>query len=101
MEVKKITEIPPEELSNILKQGALLRLPYLEGRLLQARDNIQHLEKKYNSSLHQIKKKGIPEDAGFQMHEDFIEWEYWDDVLTKTETIVHHLRDLIEEGEVK
>ena len=38
MAVKKIPEIPAEELSNILKQGAMLRLPYLEGRLLQAKN---------------------------------------------------------------
>jgi len=28
MAVKKIPEIPADELSNILKQGAMLRLPY-------------------------------------------------------------------------
>ena len=100
MAVKKIPEIPAEELSNILKQGAMLRLPYLEGRLLQAKNYIQKFKKKYNITLNKIKKSGIPEDAGYIMHEDFIELEYWEDVFTKTEKIVCQLRDLIEDVEV-
>ena len=37
-------EIPTQELASILKQGAILRLPYLEGRLLQAREQLKRFE---------------------------------------------------------
>lgn len=98
-DVKKITNIPPREVASIFKQGAILRLPYLEGRLLQARKNVRNYEQKYKNTLNQLKTNGLPEDAGYEMHEDFIEWEYWQDVLLENENIVKHVKELLKEVE--
>lgn len=27
-----------------------------------------------------MERDGLPDDAGYEMHEDFIFWEYWNDV---------------------
>ena len=100
LEVKsKMVELPPRELASIIRQGAILRLPYLESRLFQARDNVRNFERKYNSTLNQLKAKGLPEDVGYEMHENFIEWEYWEDVLRETEETVEHVKKLLEEIE--
>jgi len=85
----ELADLPQKELAAIFKQGAVLRLPYLEGRLLKAEREIQLFKKKHKTSLAKLKSSGLPDNAGHEMHEDFIEWEYWDDVLTETkETIV-------------
>jgi hypothetical protein len=46
-----------------------------------------------------LKSQGLPEDAGYETHEDFIEWEYWDDVLRETETVVRSIKALLEQLE--
>ena len=97
--VKKMTNLPSRELASIFKQGAILRLPYLEGRLLLARKNVRNYEQKYENTLKQLKTNGLPEDAGYEMHEDFIEWEYWEDVILENEKTVKHVKELLKEVE--
>ena len=99
VEIKEMSELPAEELKSILRQGSILRLPYLEGRLLQARELVKRFEEKYKTTLDNLKSQGLPEDAGYEMHEDFIEWEYWDDVLRETEKAVRAIKALLEKVE--
>jgi hypothetical protein len=87
--------MPTAELAAIVKQGAILRLPYLEARLLQAREHIKRLGEKYQTTVDVLKCQGLPEDASYAMHEDFIDWEYWDDVLRETETAVKSIQSLL------
>ena len=96
IEIVDMAALPAEELASILKQGAILRLPYLEGRLLQAREQVKRFEEKYRTTLDTLKSQGLPEAANYEMHEDFIEWEYWDDVLRETEMSVRGIKSLLE-----
>ena len=96
MEIVNIPDLPHNELVLIIKQGAILRLPYLESRLLQAKAQIRYFEEKYGVTLSVLKSQGLPEDAGYEMHEDFIEWEYWDDVLRETGLAVKGVKALLE-----
>lgn len=82
------SEIPPEELESILHQGALLRLPFLEGKLNQATARITDFEKKYHITLSKLKQQGLPANADYEFHEDFIEWEYWVETRRKGNTFV-------------
>lgn len=77
-------DFPAEELASIFRQGAILRLPYLESRLLRAQEQIRRFEEKHETTLAALKYRGLPDDAGYELHEDFIEWEYWSDVSHKT-----------------
>ena len=92
-------KLPDGELASILRQGALLRLPFLEGRLVKAGEEVKRFQEKYSRTLDNLKSEGLPEDAGYEMHEDFIEWEYWDDVLNETEMIVRGVKALLEKVE--
>ena len=96
--VVNMAKVPNEELASILRQGALLRLPLLEGRLLKAGEQIRRLEEKYGITLDKLKSQGLSGDADFETHEDFIEWEYWDDVLHETEMIVRSVKALLEKA---
>jgi len=99
VEIREMAELPTEELTSILRQGAILRLPYLEGRLLQASEQVKLFEEKYSITLDDLKSQGLPEDADYEMHEDFIEWEYWDDVLRETGMTVRTIKALLERVE--
>jgi hypothetical protein len=85
-----------EELVPILKQGAVLRLPYLESRLVQAERYVQSFEEKYATTLDVLRAQGLPDNAGYEMHEDFIEWEYWNDSLDKMRAAVKQVRAMLE-----
>ncbi len=100
VKVMDVAELPAEELASILRQGAILRLPYLEGRLLQAKEQVKRFEEKYGTTLDNLKSQGLPENADYEMHEDFIEWEYWDDVLHETTTTVRNIQALLTKVEV-
>jgi hypothetical protein len=93
--VMNIAELPPQEMLSILRQGSLLRLPYLEGRLRQAKDQIRQFESTYGTTLEILVAEGLPDDAGYQMHEDFIDWEHWQDVASETETIIANVKRIL------
>jgi len=95
----KTTELSGKELAMIFRQGAVIRLPYLEGRLLKAREQIRRFEEKYRTTIVLLDSEGLPDDAGYEMHEDFIEWEYWNDVLRKTRSTIQNVNTLLEEAE--
>ncbi len=99
IDILDVTELPAEELASIFKQGAILRLPYLESRLRRAQEQIKHFEEKYETTLETLKSQGLSDDAGYELHEDFIEWEYWDDVMHKTRTTIKNVRRILESME--
>ena len=92
--IVELSDLPQKELTAIFKQGAVLRLPYLEGRLLKAEREVQLFKKKYKTSFNKLKTSGLPNNAGHEMHEDFIEWEYWNDVLNETKETIAKLKKL-------
>ena len=77
-------EMPTPELIPILHQGAILRLPYLESRLEEARTQVETFQNKYTTTFAQLNARGLPDNASYEMHEDFIEWEYWTEVAQQT-----------------
>ncbi len=95
-ELVQTVEMSPQEWSSVLQQGAVLRLPFLEGQQSHAQDQIQQYEQKYNTTFpHQ----GLPDDADYAMHEDYIEWEFWMDKLQRVEADIDGIRAILRETE--
>ena len=95
VEISDLSAFSSEELTSIVRQGAVLRLPYLEGRLLQAQEQVRRFEKKYRTTLDALTAQGLPENANYELHEDFIEWEYWSDLLYKTSSTIGRVKSLL------
>ena len=53
----------------------------LQKRLTLAQAKVQAFEAKYDTTLDQLEANGLPDDAGYVMHEDYVEWHYWSRVL--------------------
>jgi hypothetical protein len=103
VDVMDIAELPAHEMLSILRQGSVLRLPHLEGRLRQAQEQVNRFEAVYGTTLNELKTEGLPNDASYRMHEDFIEWEYWHDALKEAELVVKNVKKILtkaEEGSV-
>ena len=54
-------------------------------RLVHAQENVRKFEAKYGTTPDILESKGLPEDADYEMHEDYIEWHYWARVRQKTQ----------------
>jgi hypothetical protein len=46
---------------------------------------VRRFEAKYGTTLDMLESRGLPEDADYEMHEDYIEWHYWARVGEKTQ----------------
>jgi hypothetical protein len=92
VEMSDLSVFSAEELTSIVRQGAVLHLPYLEGHLLQAQEQMRHFEKKYETTVDALTAQGLPDDANYEMHEDFTELEYWNDLLHKTSTTIGRVK---------
>lgn len=71
------------------------RLPLdLQKRLAHAQENVRKFEAKYGTTLDMLESKGLPEDASYEMHEDYIEWHYWARMRKKTQNTLDVLRSV-------
>ena len=77
--------LPREDQKEIFNIGTAFRVLDLQKRLAQAQDNVGRFEAKYGTTLDTLESEGLPEDASYEMHEDYIEWHYWARVREKTQ----------------
>ena len=76
--------LPREDQEEIFNIGTAFRFLDLRKRLTQAQENVKEFEAKYDTTLDVLESEGLPEDADYEMHEDYIEWHYWARVREKT-----------------
>jgi len=76
--------ISPEDRAEILSIGVAFHRLSLEKRLAWAQSKVQAFEDKYHTTLNQLEAEGLPDDASYAMHEDYVEWHYWSRVLEQT-----------------
>lgn len=97
--VMDIAELPAQEMLSILRQGSILRLPHLEARLRQAEERVAGFAATYQTTLDELTAQGLPDDADYQFHEDFIEWEYWQEVRHETVMIIENMKRILRKAE--
>ena len=91
-----IAELPIEEKGLILEIGSTMRAWEMQNKTDLAQHKIEQFENKYGTSLSVLQKRGLPIDADFQMHEDFIEWEYWAEILSESQKTLKILHTIME-----
>jgi len=92
---KVVKELPPEEQEELIKRGAFLRLTELKKRLDIAKLRIKEFGIKYRTTFTELSKRGLPETAGYEMHEDFMEWKHWIKVSQETDRIIKKISKII------
>jgi hypothetical protein len=84
--------------ANIITHGAAFRLSDLRNRRLLAQSKIEQFEVKYGRSLAEIERDGLPDDADYEMHEDYIFWHHWTEAAQKVETEIERLEQITRFG---
>ncbi|MBI3961035.1 MAG: hypothetical protein HY328_19660 [Chloroflexi bacterium] len=87
-----------EERVQIITHGAAFRLSGLRNRLFLAQSKIEHFQAKYGKSLEEIEREGLPEDANYEMHEDYIFWHHWSEAAQNAEKEIERLKQITRFG---
>ena len=90
--------LAPEEKANVISHGVVLCLSELQKRCFLAESKIRHLEERYQTTIEKLDAEGLPDDAGYEMHEDYIMWHHWAEVLKETEERIASLQKIAEQG---
>ena len=70
--------LPPEERAAVISHGVAVRFSELNKRHFLAESKIRFFEDKYKTTLSEIERKGLPDDADYEMHEDYAKRAYAD-----------------------
>ena len=90
--------LPSEDKTAVISHGAAIRFSELSKRHFLAGEKVRSFEEKYAVKLSELQESGLPDDADFEMHEDYIMCCHWSDVIEKTEQQMEALRPLLEFG---
>jgi len=93
---RSLAALTPQTRQRLFELGAPLLRTEAEGRLALAERKIKAFEQKYGTSLMQLQRKGLPEDADIEMHEDFVEWSGWQRTLEETRQVIASLQPAVE-----
>ena len=88
----------PEEKLSIISCGVAIRLSALRKRLVLAEEHVRRFEEKYRTSLDKFDAEGLPDDAGYGMHEDYIMWHHWIEAVEETRKRIASLQEIAKEG---
>ena len=91
-----LAELVPEARRRLVEFGAPLLLTEAEGRLALAEQKVSSFERKYGTTLIQLRRNGLPDDASMEMHEDFIEWSGWQRTYEEASQTIASVKPLLE-----
>ena len=94
----KFSSLSSEEKVSVITHGVALRLSEWKKRLFLAESKVRHFEEKYLTSLAELDKKGLPDDADHEMHEDYIMWHHWTDAVEKAKKQIIDLETIASYG---
>jgi hypothetical protein len=92
------SSLPEEERDSIISLGVALKLSYLRKRLVVAQRKQEEFETRYGLTIEQLERQGLPDDADYAMHEDYILWHHWSDTLAKVRQEIATLEEVAAEG---
>jgi hypothetical protein len=90
--------LPRAERETIIRHGVALRMADLNKRLFLAEGKVRAFTERYHTTLEQLDATGLPDDAGIEMHEDYIMWHHWTDVAQQTARDIAALQKIAQHG---
>ncbi len=91
-----LSALPSPERERVALYGARLLFTEMEGRLALAAREVARFEQKYKTTLAQLNEAGLPEEAGLEAHEDYVEWSGWQAACDETGQILDTLQTILE-----
>jgi hypothetical protein len=95
---KTFMALPPLEREAIITHGAAIRLSSLKQRLFLAQSKVRSFEEKYQTTLNTLHGTGLPDQAGYEMHEDYLMLMHWAEVAARCEKDLAALEKITSRG---
>lgn len=89
-------QLSTQEWQHIVQLGAERHIQELEEALQKAQQQITAFEAKYGTCFACLQETGLPEDAGLEAHEDYVEWSSWEGHHADLQEQLDRLRALLE-----
>lgn len=90
--------LPPLEREAIITHGAVMRLSSLKQRLFLAQSKMRSFEEKYQTTLETLNANGLPDQADYEMHEEYLIWMHWAEVAAQCEKDLAALEKITSRG---
>ncbi len=90
--------LPGAERETIIRHGVALRLSDLRKRLFLAESKLRQFEEGCGAALTHLDQAGLPHNAGYEMHEDYIVWHHWTTVVQKARQEMAALHSIAQQG---
>ncbi|MEA3349603.1 MAG: hypothetical protein U9Q82_03170 [Chloroflexota bacterium] len=87
-----------EEKVTIISHGVALRLTELHKRIDMAESRIHQLEEKYGQTLEQLESDTLPNDADYEMYEDYVMWHHWVKTVEDLRERIISLGEIAQQG---
>ena len=87
-----------EEKTSVISHGVAIRFSDMNSRLFLALSKIRFFEEKYRMKLSELEEKGLPDNADYEMHEDYIMWHHWSEAAEKAEKKIESLLPIAKYG---
>ena len=91
---KKFSSLSVEEKVSVISHGVALRLSEWKKRLFLAESKVRYFEEKYHTSLAELEAEGLPDNAGHEMHGDYILWHHWTEAVKKARKQIDDLGEI-------
>lgn len=95
---KAFLSLPQAERETIIRHGVAFRMADLRKRLFLAESKVRHFEEQYQTTLEHLDTAGLPDDASYEMHEEYILWHHWATVVQKVTQEIDSLQDIARQG---
>lgn len=87
-------KLPAQEWERIIQLGLDGHIEELESELARVSAKIQTFEVKYKMTFERLNEIGLPDNAGLEEHEDYVEWSSWEGYLAELNDKLVKLRAL-------
>lgn len=96
-----VAALPPQEREKLMRYGALVLERDTTSRLALARSKLDEFERKYGMTLDHLNEVGLPDDAGLEEHEDYVEWSGWQTTFDEATVTLNNLHVIIENTDAR
>ncbi len=80
----------------IMQLGVDSHIKELESELARVAEKIKGLEAKYRMTFARLEQVGLPDNAGVEEHEDYVEWSGWEGYQIELREKLSNLRALVQ-----
>jgi hypothetical protein len=88
----------PRSSGSHFTHGAAIRFSSLKQRLFLAQGKARGFEEKYQTTLDALNDSGLPDQAGYEMHADYLIWMHWAEVAAQCEKDLAALEKITSRG---